>query len=106
MSPLSFCKREFDIIHPVNPSFPQYFFSYCHYLLWDIDGLERSVVAHALEERDTEARSFACGWGKHSVGGAGADAVGEGFKTLTDCYDEGARDWTTVDPVAREVLRL
>ena len=38
--------------------------------------------------------------------GAGAYAVSDGFETLADSYNEGAWDRGTIDPVAREVLRL
>lgn len=106
MSPPPLRKGEFHVIHPVYPSLPPYFCSHFHYLIWDIDRFKRSIVAHTLEERDAKARTLARGWGKYTVGGAGTDAMGEGFKTLADGYDEGARYWRAVDPIAREVLCL
>lgn len=40
------------------------------------------------------------------MGGAFADAVGDGFETLADCDNKGGRDGGAVDPIAIEVLRL
>ena len=67
---------------------------------------ECSIVTHALEEGDAEAGPLARDGGEHAVGGAGADAVGEGFEALADGDDEGAWDGGAVDPFARQVLGL
>lgn len=64
------------------------------------------VPPHALEEGDGEARSLAHGRGEDPVRGAHADALCEGFETLTYGDNQGARDGRAVNPFAAYVLDL
>lgn len=59
-----------------------------------------------MEKGDAVPGALAGGGAQDAVGGAGADAVGEGFQALADGHDEGPGDGRAIDPVAGEVLGL
>lgn len=68
--------------------------------------LERRVVAHPLEKRHAVPRPQTGGRAEYPVRGRRAHARRERFETLSDGYDEGAREGGAVDPGAGGVEGL
>lgn len=106
MAPPPLRERELHIVDPLPASLLQPLVPQGEYLAGYVHALERGVVAHALEEGHAESGAEARARGEHAVGGAFADAVGEGFEALADGDDEGGGEGWAVDPVAGEVLGL
>jgi hypothetical protein len=99
MPPPALLKRKLHPIPPLRSLQRPHMRRYIH-------ALKRRIVAHALEERDAEARALAPRGAEDAVGGARADAVRERFEALADGHDEGAGDGGAVDPFAGDVLGL
>lgn len=107
VSPSALLERELDVVSPARlPPVPQHLLPHLHDLCGDIHALERGVVADPLEKGDAVPRTLAGGGAQDAVGGAGADAVGEGLQALADGHDESSGDGRAIDPVAGEILGL
>lgn len=68
---------------------------------WNVDALEGSVVADALEEWQAEPGAGAGAWAEHTVRRASADTMRERFETLANGDNKRARDGRTIDPGTR-----
>ena len=106
MAPAALPERKLDIIPPQRAPLRHHLVPHPQHLGGDLHGLERAIVAHALEEGNTVPRPGARGRREHAVGRGFADAVRERLEALPDCYHQRAREGRDVDPVPREVLRL